>query len=46
MGVTVGWYKYAHKVIGIDRFGLSAPAKVLTEHFGFTTDAIIKKIVE
>ena len=46
MGATVGWYKYAHKVIGIDRFGLSAPAKVLTEHFGFTTDAIIKKIVE
>jgi transketolase len=28
-------------VIGIDRFGASAPAKVLFEKFGFTRDHII-----
>ena len=46
MAATVGWYKYAHKVIGIDTFGLSAPAKVLANHFGFTPEAIAKKITE
>ncbi len=45
MGATAGWYKYASKVIGIDTFGLSAPAKVLANHFGFTPDAIVKKIL-
>jgi transketolase len=37
--VTDGWYKYVGlngKVIGIDRFGESAPAPELFEHFGFT----------
>ena len=46
MAATVGWYKYAHKVIGIDTFGLSAPAKVLANHFGFTPETIAKKITE
>lgn len=46
MGATAGWYKYAHRVIGIDQFGLSAPAKVLASHFGFTPEAIIAKISE
>ena len=44
MGATAGWYKYAHKVIGIDQFGLSAPAKVLANHFGFTPEAVAEKI--
>lgn len=46
MGATAGWYKYAHKVIGIDQFGLSAPAKVLANHFGFISEAIVAKITE
>ena len=46
MGATAGWYRYASKVIGIDQFGLSAPAKVLANHFGFTPEAIAKKITE
>lgn len=45
MGATCGWYKYASQVIGIDTFGLSAPAKVLANHFGFTPEAIINKII-
>ena len=44
MGTTLGWYKYANNVIGIDTFGLSAPAKVLAQHFGFTAEEIVKKI--
>jgi transketolase len=29
-------------VVGIDRFGHSAPAKQLFEHFGFTVPAVIQ----
>ena len=45
MGATVGWYKYASRVIGIDTFGASAPAKVLANHFGFTPEKIAEKIL-
>lgn len=43
---TLSWYKYAGlkgDVIGIDRFGASAPAKVLFEKFGFTVDNVAKR---
>ena len=30
--------------IGIDRFGASAPASVLAEQFGFTVDAVTRKV--
>jgi transketolase len=43
-GVTDGWWRYAGsggRVIGIDRFGESAPAEELFEHFGFTTEHIV-----
>lgn len=45
-GATLGWYKYVGlkgDVIGIDRFGASAPAKVLFEKFGFTVDNIVSR---
>lgn len=45
MGSSHGWYKYANKVIGIDRFGLSAPAEVLRDYFGFTKEKIVDKIL-
>ena len=32
------------KVHGLDRFGASAPFAILEEKFGFTTDAVVKKI--
>ncbi len=44
-----GWCKYAGDeglVIGIDRFGASAPYKVLAEKFGFTPEAVAKKVEE
>ncbi len=40
-GVTMGWYKYVGldgKVIGLDHFGASAPAKKVFEAFGITAD--------
>ena len=41
MGVTDGWWKYGcAAVVGIDRFGESAPAPVLFEHFGFTPENV------
>jgi transketolase len=45
-GATLGWYKYAGikgDVIGIDRFGASAPAKVLFEKFGITAQNIVDR---
>lgn len=41
------WYKYvglAGKVWGIDHFGASAPANILKNEYGFTTDNLIKVI--
>jgi transketolase len=36
-GVTDGWWKYGcAAVVGLDRYGESAPAGALFEHFGFT----------
>jgi len=43
-GVTAGWWRYAGaagKIIGLDRFGESAPAEELFEHFGFSTDNVV-----
>jgi transketolase len=43
-GVTASWWRYAGvqgQVIGLDRFGESAPANELFEHFGFTTENVV-----
>lgn len=40
-GVTDFWWKYGcAAVVGIDRFGESAPAGVLFKHFGFTAENV------
>jgi len=50
-GSTLGWWKYVGSdgdVIGIDRFGASAPGKKVMEEFGFGADNIAaraKKLV-
>ncbi|OFZ73088.1 MAG: transketolase, partial [Betaproteobacteria bacterium RBG_16_64_9] len=48
-GVTDGWHKYAGAVdsgrgavIGIDRFGESAPAGELFKYFGFSVDNVVR----
>jgi transketolase len=45
--VTGGWYKYVGmngKVVGIDRFGESAPAGLLFKEFGFTVENVVKAV--
>ena len=48
-GVTDGWWKYGcDAVIGLDRYGESAPANVLFPLFGFTADnvaATVRKVL-
>ena len=44
-GITDFWRKYVGldgAVVGIDRFGASAPGDVLFKHFGFTAEAIVE----
>ncbi|MBD5802083.1 Transketolase 1 [Azoarcus sp. Aa7] len=46
-GVTAGWHKYVGlegAVIGLDRFGESAPAGELFKYFGITADAVIEAV--
>ena len=48
-GVPLGWEKYVGdrgKIIGINRFGASAPYKVLYEKLNITSSHVIKKIKE
>ncbi len=43
-GVTAGWWRYsgpAGQIIGLDRFGESAPAEELFEYFGFSTSNVV-----
>ena len=46
-GVTDGWWKYVGtngKVVGLDRFGESAPAGQLFKEFGFTVENVVKNV--
>ncbi len=48
-GVTQGWERYTGidgLNIGLDRFGASAPAAVLFEHFGFSAGKIVPQVIE
>ncbi len=44
-GVTSLWYQYVGldgKVVGIDRFGMSAPGATVFKELGITTEAVVK----
>jgi transketolase len=46
-GVTVGWWKYVGsngQIVGLDRFGESAPAPLLFKEFGFTVENVVKHV--
>lgn len=48
-GTPFGWCKYAGDeglIIGMNRFGASAPYKVLAEKFGFTPESVAAKVEE
>jgi len=45
-GVSQGWHRYvgpSGDVMGIERFGASAPYKVLQEKFGFTAESVVER---
>ncbi|URW76551.1 transketolase [Sphingomonas donggukensis] len=47
-GTTIGWERYTMVQglrFGLDRFGASAPAEDLYEHFGLTADAIAPQVI-
>ena len=46
-GASIPWYKYVGldgKIVGIDKFGASAPGEVLYEKYGMTTDNVVKAV--
>ena len=45
-GVSDAWYKYVldGAVVGLDRFGKSAPAGELFKHFGFTVENVVRSV--
>ena len=46
-GVTDGWWKYVGtngKILGLNRFGESAPAGQLFKEFGFTVENVVKHL--
>jgi transketolase len=45
-GVTDGWWKYGcAAVVGLDRFGESAPAGALFKHFHLTADNVAATVL-
>ena len=44
MAASLSWYKYVGldgKVIGIDKFGASAPAQTVIDNYGFTVENVV-----
>lgn len=45
-GAGMGWDRYAHSIISIERYGASAPAKIIFEKLGFTVENVVAKAKE
>jgi len=43
-GVSAPWYKYASKVVGVDRFGFSAPGDIVMAELGMSADNLASEI--
>lgn len=43
-GVSALWYKYASKVVGVDRFGFSAPGDIVMKELGMTAENLSEQI--
>merc|ERR1712127_520787 len=43
-GVSALWYKYASKVVGVDRFGFSAPGDIVMTELGMTPENLTEQI--
>ena len=47
MGASFGWHKYVGfegDVLAIDKFGASAPEKIVLEQYGFTVENVVAKV--
>jgi transketolase len=45
-GLPMGWHRYIGDhgdIIGVERFGASAPGNIVMEKFGFTADHVIER---
>jgi transketolase len=48
-GVSFGWERWVGEdglIIGLDRFGASAPYETLMKEFGFTAENVAQKVLE
>jgi transketolase len=48
-GITMGWERYTgggDGIIGLNRFGASAPGGTVMQQFGFTADNVVNKVME
>jgi transketolase len=48
-GAREPWWRYVGlkgRIVGIDHFGASAPAKELFKHYGFTPEHVLRAIDE
>lgn len=43
-GVSAPWYKYASKVVGVDKFGMSAPGDIVMKEYGMTAENLAAEI--
>jgi transketolase len=43
-GVSAPWYKYASKVVGVDRFGFSAPGDIVMKELGMSAENLASEI--
>ena len=46
LGVSQGWHRYVGDrgdMLGVERFGASAPAGVLLREYGFTVDEVCRR---
>jgi len=46
-GSTLGWYKYVGfggKVLGIDKFGASAPGDLLMKEYGMSVENVVDAV--
>jgi transketolase len=45
-GATLGWYKYVDEALGIDTFGMSAPASYIFDYLNISVDALVAHVME
>jgi transketolase len=43
-GATLGWWKYADAVLGLDRFGASAPGPIALDKLGFNVANVVDHV--